>query len=734
MKLKKSVIGTMLLVVMLISSLLPSVVLASTLDATGALIRVQQLGLVDSSITDGNVVLTRGQFVTAIAVADGLTETAANLNGSTIFPDIDPNSNLSGYINAVMSKGLMYGMPDGYFHPERGITYAEACTIMVKLLGYTDADVTGMWPYSYINKAYDLKLTRNFSFKRNDNVPVWAAVVMFDKLLDTNIKKTSASAADVTFATAMGLYTECVVYDTAETSTSLAENAVLTDKGTFYLLDPSVKIEAGSTYRFDLDGSTIEKVYGKAKDTINITVDSSVDNIVYYKESGAINSMTLPSEVNYYYHGAKQAYNTLNSILKTNMSVVFVYNTDKNGFAYAVIVDPIYSKPEVAVNFNPTSDKIGNISFDENTSIVKNGEKITKQDIEEFDVVYSVTDVKGNNRSIFVYNSRAEGDIKAFSPNGSNPTSIGIDNGSYGFSKDMDISKVLSFKTGDKVSALLGHDGKVVDLKKIDYKTGTEATIKILGNARTSSELLDNQVKTDLGTYFLLENLDSLEVGGKYTVNVDNDTIVKVKKQENTLDKFGVRTAVNSTVYYTVGEGTSTMILPRISTYYLNGVKTDYNTVLTSLKLGSSIVLAKNNGIYDYGVVVDPIYSEPVINNYANKEIIEELGRSDYMFIYRDGKQYDLINWVQQGDVVYEVSDLWNSNRYLYANTTTVKGYITAIAPNRIDPKSIQIGNTTYSFSKYFDKNNIIDKNIDVDSYGILSLDKDGKVIYIDKR
>jgi hypothetical protein len=176
------------------------------------------------------------------------------------------------------------------------------------------------------------------------------------------------------------------------------------------------------------------------------------------------------------------------------------------------------------------------------------------------------------------------------------------------------------------------------------------------------------------------------------------------------------------------------MILPRISTYYLNGVKTDYNTVLTSLKLGSSIVLAKNNGIYDYGVVVDPIYSEPVINNYANKEIIEELGRSDYMFIYRDGKQYDLINWVEQGDVVYEVSDLWNSNRYLYANTTTVKGYIAAIAPNRIDPKSIQIGNTTYSFSKYFDKNNIIDKNIDVDSYGILSLDKDGKVIYIDKR
>lgn len=731
MKMKKSAVGIMLLVMVMIGSMSPTAVFADSSNISESIMRVQQLGILSSTgVEDLNSDITRGQLVEALVAAADLADSAENLIGSTIFPDIDPNSNLSGYVNAVIGKGLMYGMPDGYFHPERGVTYAEACTIMVKLLGYTDADVAGVWPSNYINKASELELTKGMKFKRNDKVNVVYAAVMFSNLLDTNHKLTGKK-----FSETIALYSDYVILDDSTTDSKLSSNAVRTDKGVLYLLDSNTRLQVGNKYRLKVEDGNINKVYGTTKETVSITLDSIIENTIYYKDNFVPKSMNIPAEPTYYHLGQAQAYNTVSSTLKPNSIIVFAYNDDKTGFEYAVIIDPLYSKPEVAVNFDANADSLGSITFDPITKVMKNGEAISKQDIEELDVVYSVTNIYGNNRTIVVFDGRTEGTIKAFGQQGGVPTSITIDaNAALNFSKDMNLGKLSSFKAGDKVAALLDYNGKlVVDVVKIDYKT-TEKEVKILGNSKTISELTENQVRTDQGDYYLLNSVGDLEIGGKYKVSVDDAeaTIVKVKKNMNSLDIFSVRRVEDNTVYYGGGSEPASMILPRIATYYYGGKKTDYSTVLSSLSPSSSIVLAKVDGKYEYGIIADPIYSKPLINNLANIEKIRSIDVDDYMFINRDGSYVNGTSWLEQSDVVYTISDLWDINKFIYVtNNAKVRGRVSAqptLSPSNI---TISVGgkDTVYSFSKYFDKSKISTQGIVKDKSVTIILDREQKII-----
>jgi hypothetical protein len=730
MKIKKSILSIMLAMALVISSFVPSVAFADAASNSAAITRLAQLGMVDETLTDPNSIFTRAQLAKAVALAKDLTDEAATLSGSTIFPDIESNSELSGYVNSLLSRGLMYGRPDGYFHPEGGVTYAEACIVLVKLLGYTDSDVTGMWPNNYISKATDLKLNSGITLKKNDYITVSTAAIMIDRLLDTNMKNTSTTQASKTFSESVNLYTDIVVYDTALTYSTLANNAVLTDKGTYYLEDAASKLQAGNTYRVVLEDNNIEKVYGKTKETLSVTVDNIIDNVVSYKDNNISKSIVLPSDIIYYYHGTKQGYDKLSDNLKTNTTIIFAYNDNKTGFEYAIIADPVYSKPVIVENFSEATNKFGDITFDNNVKVIKNGLVISKSEIEEFDVIYSITDLNGSNKLIYVYNNRAEGNIKAFSPNGPVPTSIKIDNSSYNFSKEMDLTQISKFKIGDKISAILGYDGKVVGLKNIDYHTMNEVEIRVLGNSKTSSDLIENQILTDKGKYYVLDSINTFELGGKYTVNVDDNIIVKSNRIDNSLDTYGVRDITSDSITYASGDGVGIFQFPRLFTYYYNGQKIDYKAALDSLKLGSSVILAKNKSSYEYGVIIDPIYSKPIIKNEKNVEEIDRMFSDGSLFVYRNGDYYDTTKYISDKDVVYTVSDIWNTNKYVYAINTRITGKINSIAPNKINPKSIQIEKETYSFSKYFNFDKLDKMNVGY--YVAITLDVEGKVLDID--
>ena len=325
MKIKKSLLGIVLSLSMLINVMVPALTFATTLDYKTSVAKMKQLGIIDSTVTNVNKKMTNGELIKAMAVADGLGDSAASLRGKTIFPDVASGSVLSGYVNAIVGEGLLYGTNDGYFHPASSATYQDICVNMVRLLGYSKSDLTGSFPINYIKKASDLELTDKLNLRTTDTISINAAAVMFDRLLSTQVKGT----AKEDFSQASNLYTDCIIQDDSDSYDNLADNEILTDKGVMTIsASNKKKIQVGPTFRVRVEDGQITKVYGELRATVSVTVNTILGNVVYYEKDGSQTSMTLPSGISYYYHGQKQDYAKLNSILVPNMSII-IDNSDK---------------------------------------------------------------------------------------------------------------------------------------------------------------------------------------------------------------------------------------------------------------------------------------------------------------------------------------------------------------------------------------------------------------------
>ncbi|MBU3102498.1 hypothetical protein KPL44_25100, partial [Clostridium sp. DSM 17811] len=224
-----------------------------------------------------------------------------------------------------------------------------------------------------------------------------------------------------------------------------------------------------------------------------------------------------------------------------------------------------------------------------------------------------------------------------------------------------------SFKTGDLVSVMLGHDGKVVGIKSIEQKIGSMGEYLILGNLKTSDKLADNQVITDKGTLTVKDGLTPLEIGVKYQLYVSDTMITKIDRKENSTEKYSVTSVASSLIAYTDDAGTAkTMTLPKASLYYYHGVSVDYEVAAKAVRAYSSIILTKksDNVGYDYAVIVDANFGEPQVYKADNVKLINQFKNTKYNYIYRNAniQETDLNAY----DVVYFVSDIWNKNTFVY--------------------------------------------------------------------
>lgn len=449
-----------------------------------ALERVAALGMIggyeDGTFNpDGKV--TREQFAKAMVVAAGLEDNASTFKGASIFSDVEADRWSGGYISIAVNKGLITGMIDGKFHPEEEISFGQAVTLMVRALGYTDSDVPGLWPANYIEKARSVGLLKDVALSGDESLPRWAFAQMLDKLLGAPVKKSATAATEKTYAENAGLFTECIILGDSRTMDSLTDKQVLTDKGILYLPDDSTKLNVGYKYQFILKGDAVRKVYEKPTSNIKFSVESAVETQVKYKSEGISKTMVLPDKTTYYYKGTKQTYENIKGLLQPYTSIVLSYNGDKSGFEYGVIIDPVYSKPEIGYRYDPAQRKIGAINLVGNPTILKNtvdvsttpqkvvlGEVIDETKIRDTNVVYQVSDIWNENRYILVIDHKIDGLITGILPNKASPATLQINSKDYTFNKRMPMEKINntpgSFKIDDNVVALLGYDGKIVDL------------------------------------------------------------------------------------------------------------------------------------------------------------------------------------------------------------------------------------------------------------------------------
>ena len=141
-------------------------------------------GYADGTFRPGTV-LNRAQFCKMAVYAMNGSSELGRYSTVTVFPDVKPSHWAARYINmAAKGKNIISGYPDGRFYPERTVTVGHAVTVLLRILGYKDENIGGVWPDSYMAVAATIGLTEGVSTNGNAGLTRGQAARLFRNLLE----------------------------------------------------------------------------------------------------------------------------------------------------------------------------------------------------------------------------------------------------------------------------------------------------------------------------------------------------------------------------------------------------------------------------------------------------------------------------------------------------------------------------------------------------------------------
>lgn len=147
---------------------------------------LQGLGIV-SGVSDTSfspdTQLTRGQVCAMLVRMLGLSNQVNAYAKKTLFSDVAPSDWYNGAVNLAASRGLVNGYGNGRFGPNDPVTYGQLSTMMLRLLGYTTADIGSIWPQDYTDFADELELCGGLNLTPDQTLTRGQAAIILSNTL-----------------------------------------------------------------------------------------------------------------------------------------------------------------------------------------------------------------------------------------------------------------------------------------------------------------------------------------------------------------------------------------------------------------------------------------------------------------------------------------------------------------------------------------------------------------------
>lgn len=109
-------------------------------------------GYSDGTFKPNNYV-TRAEFSKLVIEASSESVTLATTGTTSPYSDVSSSHWAAKYITLADNLGYVNGTGSGTFAPEANITLGEASTVVLRMLGYTTADIGYVWPEDYTDAA-----------------------------------------------------------------------------------------------------------------------------------------------------------------------------------------------------------------------------------------------------------------------------------------------------------------------------------------------------------------------------------------------------------------------------------------------------------------------------------------------------------------------------------------------------------------------------------------------------
>ena len=444
--------------------------------------------------------LTRAQFCKIAVIVMGRGEEEVQYRNRTIFPDVRSTHWARGYINLAVSGDdkIIIGTSDGTFKPDNNITYAEAITILCRMLGYKDADVGMQWPTGYLTLASEIKLTEGVNVASSAAIPRSAAARLFKNLLATEMKGGGI------YASKLGIANDGVmVMDVNATASDGTPGAIRTSDGVFKAktgIVPSVFAGQKGILVTDSKGLAITFIPGGERSETVIAASANTGSLT--TSSGTV--INIPPATPAYTHEGKSTFGDRFIDIGVGMAVTVFY-TDA-GKVDAVYINTKLAETAVvatqAANLSQFSSLTGGST---EYNIVKNGVPASAGDI----LKYDVATYDSASRTLNVTDFRLTGCYEDVWPNMEYPTRITM----YGIDFNVLPSAVKQLSTrklGDVFTILLTPDNQVAGAVEIveasttavgivdEGSTNAETTVTLFNGTKLSGAMQDSGGIDDL--------------------------------------------------------------------------------------------------------------------------------------------------------------------------------------------------------------------------------------------
>ena len=206
------------------------------------------LGAMDSSQTAAlNAVVTRGALARMLVSYSTYRESVGSQGTvGTLFSDLPGSSAWAPYVRIAVQNGWMNGYTDGTFRPNNAVTLEEACTAVLKLMGYKMTDLSGSFPDAQLNKASEIGLRDQIDRSRGEALDYEECALLFYNAL------TASTASGSAYGTSLGFTVSNGQVDTSSVLLSSLKGPFVADSSTQLPFTPA------SIYRNDKASDSAE--------------------------------------------------------------------------------------------------------------------------------------------------------------------------------------------------------------------------------------------------------------------------------------------------------------------------------------------------------------------------------------------------------------------------------------------------------------------------------------------
>ena len=196
---KKRVLSALLAGAIALSLAVPALAAVPSTDEAA-----QVLAALDIMVGDENgdlsltAPVTRAEFVKMMTAASTYKDAVGTGSGASLFTDVKSGYWANGYIQLAVEQGWVTGYVDGSFRPEATITLEEACTALLRLLGFDSSSLSGSFPDAQLSKARSVGLLDDMDVSQGQTLTRQDCVTLFYNLL------ISENSAGTVYGTTLG--------------------------------------------------------------------------------------------------------------------------------------------------------------------------------------------------------------------------------------------------------------------------------------------------------------------------------------------------------------------------------------------------------------------------------------------------------------------------------------------------------------------------------------------------